>query len=572
MNGDTDAVDIERLLAEQRWLARLAQRLVGDADLAADLTQTTLARALERPPSGERSIRGWLATVLRRETARHLRRDAERPGREGTAANDALAPATDALVERVATQRELARLVLELPTAQREVLLLSFWEGLPPRAVARRLGLELESVKSRKKRALARLRERLDSEYGGDRGAWMAALAPLAWPHEVALAPLAERTSNGTPGAFPTTSATLGTALMSSTLIKIALSASLVAGTAWLVLGPGSGESGPARPAPPGVASTTTHDDLQGVEPEASRRDHDAQTAVRREALAAPGPSSESTAEPLGTLPVGTTPLSGIAVDPVGAPLDGLRVRANGEGARTDRQGRFALASASDGPVELDEAGWTTVFAARRAPSSSIAPAMLIGAPEAVFEGQVVDARSNPVPNAWVEYLLTDAARLTIEADLDHTEERRWSTEAGPDGTFRLTAPGMEGGVLRAVADGHPSRVVDAPTRSAGGLTIRLANPQDARRYLAGRVVDASGLPVPGARVTHGLEVVTCDGDGRFELDLRDPEGLNVAWGERTGDDAAPTEISAFAFGFLPGSMRAELDADGEPGWPAEVV
>jgi len=60
-----------------------------------------------------------------------------------------------------------------------------FLEELPPREVARRMGVKVETVRTRTKRALARLREGLDGEYG-ERKPWSLALSPLALPRRAA--------------------------------------------------------------------------------------------------------------------------------------------------------------------------------------------------------------------------------------------------------------------------------------------------------------------------------------------------------------------------------------------------
>jgi protocatechuate 3,4-dioxygenase beta subunit len=51
---------------------------------------------------------------------------------------------------------------------------------LPPREVARRLGVPVETVRTRLKRGHALLRARLDGDYGDDREAWCKALLPFA--------------------------------------------------------------------------------------------------------------------------------------------------------------------------------------------------------------------------------------------------------------------------------------------------------------------------------------------------------------------------------------------------------
>src|SRR6185503_5300852 len=84
-------------------------------------------------------------------------------------------PAAD-LVERVLVQRELVSAVLELDEPYRSIVLLRYFEELPPREIAARTGIPLATVQSRLQRALARLRERLDGEHQ----AWAALLLPWA--------------------------------------------------------------------------------------------------------------------------------------------------------------------------------------------------------------------------------------------------------------------------------------------------------------------------------------------------------------------------------------------------------
>ena len=61
----------------------------------------------------------------------------------------------------------------------RAVVLLRYFEGLRPDAIAVRLGAPEATVRTQLRRAIEKLRERLDREHGGDRGAWTASLAGL---------------------------------------------------------------------------------------------------------------------------------------------------------------------------------------------------------------------------------------------------------------------------------------------------------------------------------------------------------------------------------------------------------
>ena len=63
-----------------------------------------------------------------------------------------------------------------LDAIHRDALVLRYHDDLPPRDVARRLGVPLDTARSRLRRGLELLRTRLDAAYGGDRRAWGAAL------------------------------------------------------------------------------------------------------------------------------------------------------------------------------------------------------------------------------------------------------------------------------------------------------------------------------------------------------------------------------------------------------------
>ncbi len=62
MNTSTSSV-AEELSAKSTWLRRLARSLVG-SDAADDAVQETMVAALRNPPSLDRPVRPWLATVL----------------------------------------------------------------------------------------------------------------------------------------------------------------------------------------------------------------------------------------------------------------------------------------------------------------------------------------------------------------------------------------------------------------------------------------------------------------------------------------------------------------------------
>jgi len=178
-----ETFEIESLLAESEWVGGLALSLVGDSHAAEDLAQDVWLAALRRAPARRDSARPWLATVAR-NAARMLRRsDGARRGREEARAREAalsVGASPEDLALRLESHELVLGLVRGLPEDLADVISLAFFEGLSSDEIAQRRGLKPATVRQRKKRALDALRERLDTHYGGERSAWMSALAPLA--------------------------------------------------------------------------------------------------------------------------------------------------------------------------------------------------------------------------------------------------------------------------------------------------------------------------------------------------------------------------------------------------------
>ncbi len=170
---------LEQLVADSGWLRRLAVALVKDEAAADDLVQDTYSIAATEAPTDGRPIRPWLARVLWnrvRMTSRSARR---RRTREQAFGELAAAPARpDEIVGRIELQRRLAGLVLELPTAQRDVLLLHYFEGLTSSQIGQRLGISPGTVRWRLKQAVDELRVRLDEREPNR--AWVPAFAAFA--------------------------------------------------------------------------------------------------------------------------------------------------------------------------------------------------------------------------------------------------------------------------------------------------------------------------------------------------------------------------------------------------------
>ena len=165
----------EELLAHAAWLRRLAGALVQPAD-ADDVVQKTWLAALRRPPAADRPIRPWLATVLRNFVRMKARTQAAEQRSEAQPQSQD-APSPETLLDRLETQRLLARLVSELDEPFRSTVLLRFYEGLSSADIARVQDVPAGTVRWRLKTALDRLRASLDAKT--DRKRWQLALLPL---------------------------------------------------------------------------------------------------------------------------------------------------------------------------------------------------------------------------------------------------------------------------------------------------------------------------------------------------------------------------------------------------------
>ena len=140
-------------------LRRYARALVRDADIADDLVQDTLVRALrsERLFLGG-DIRSWLYTILTNLNRNRRRSLARKP--QFTQLLDTAADASGTEAE----SRDIARALATLAEEQRSVLLLVTLEGLSYREVADIQGVPIGTVMSRLARARAHVKASLEGE------------------------------------------------------------------------------------------------------------------------------------------------------------------------------------------------------------------------------------------------------------------------------------------------------------------------------------------------------------------------------------------------------------------------
>jgi RNA polymerase sigma-70 factor (ECF subfamily) len=141
-------------------LRRYARALTRDAELADDLVQDTLVRALRSEHlfhGGE--IRSWLFTILTNLNRNRLRSLARRPLTATLDDNDAPDSAGPE-----AGGRDISRALELLVEDQKQALLLVVLEGLSYREVADVQGVPIGTVMSRLARARAQIKAYLDGE------------------------------------------------------------------------------------------------------------------------------------------------------------------------------------------------------------------------------------------------------------------------------------------------------------------------------------------------------------------------------------------------------------------------
>jgi RNA polymerase sigma-70 factor (ECF subfamily) len=222
MTPPAPRIDPEELLANAAWVRALARNLVGDAALADDVAQQTVVAAIERPPRAGVPLAAWMARVARNLSFNARRAERRRALHEAAASTPAASPSPEESVARTEMFRVVVDAVLALDPLYRDVVVLRFFDDLEMTDVARRLDVPVETARTRLKRALATLRERLDAKYG-DRRAWALVL----------VGPDAARRP------WTATAATVaGGALMGKTLVAAAALVALVVG-GWYVFATG---------------------------------------------------------------------------------------------------------------------------------------------------------------------------------------------------------------------------------------------------------------------------------------------------------------------------------------------
>jgi len=525
----------QALLEHTGWVRGLAHHLVADPDAADELVQRTWAAALGRPPRHAGNLRAWLATVMRRLLREERRGERRRQERERAAARPEAQEPTD-VVERAATHRRLVERLMELDEPFRTTLLLRYFDELPPPEIAARLGVPLDTVRSRLRRGLERLRERLDG--AGPRSEWMGAFL-AAWG----------KPPSGPLLVGPAGATTLGALAMDAKLKIGAVCAALACGALFLppLLGPNAPRD-PETPGPADAAATT----IVAAQRDAAMPGSAAAAASERRAAQAP-PGAPATVE--------AAPVPRVEGRVLGAEARGVAgvrlVFASRSGARTELEsgarGRFELETTEGGVVRAEDPRYATVLAGEVRVGHDVAPIVVV-ARSIDLAGRVVDELRQPLAGAALELHAPQGFQRRFPHVLDASLEERYRVVSDDGGGFELRGvPYVDGARLVAAKDGHATLERDAPAHGDEDLLVELQRLIAGETNLRGRLTDPGGAPVEGARVSAAGAVVRTDTEGLFSFD---PEVR-----------ASARVVVAVHPGFLPARQDALETASG-PSWP----
>ena len=541
----------ERLLAQSGWVRALARKLVRDPHRADDLAQEACLAAIRDGPRPE-GLRAWIAAVLRNLVREDTRSAAHRALRERASARPEATGSTLELLERLSVHQKVVDTVARLEEPYRSAILLRYFEGLTPSAIARRQGVPVSTVKTRLQRALEHLRVRLDGERGPGGRSWLAALVPLTWK------------SGGVSAATPPI---LG-ALFVSTQLKLAAAA-----VAAVAIGVGAlALFEPRTPEPERPANAAAPAETEPALAAAPARSLGAPQMLpeRRDV---PVPEAPVRAAPASApAPPPPAPLVGLVVDLAGRALPGEAVRfegalvgrpdepdADGEArAVSGPDGRFVFEHAGRGRLSAGGAGRATVFAASARLDRGGAEPVLVVADAHPLGGRVLDERGRPLAGARVELALPAGLRAGLGRVLDSSEQLAWVAASDADGRFALEqAPYVEGALLEAQLEGYERWSEPEPTLPGRALTLVLRRPAAVLEHsLSGLVVDPEGRAVPGASVSFGLESTRTDEAGLFTFDLQDEQSMNALAARRFGAPPA-RRLIAFKEGLCPARLEA---------------
>ncbi|MCB9892698.1 MAG: sigma-70 family RNA polymerase sigma factor [Planctomycetes bacterium] len=183
----TVEIEVDALQNSLAGIRLLVRSLLFDPERVDDVVQEVWVAALENAPRQRESVRAWVRTVAQRVIHRENARARNRRQREALSARSEALPSTAAFVERESVRAQVVQALLSLDEPYRTAIRLRYFEEYSIPRIARVLDVPRETVRTRLKRGLKKLRWRLDDLHDGDRRRWQLALVPLGigtapWP------------------------------------------------------------------------------------------------------------------------------------------------------------------------------------------------------------------------------------------------------------------------------------------------------------------------------------------------------------------------------------------------------
>ncbi|MCB9883207.1 MAG: sigma-70 family RNA polymerase sigma factor [Planctomycetes bacterium] len=563
----------ERWLEDVHFVRELARRLVRDEHLAEDVAQETLVCDLENGSPAIERRRGWLRRVLVNRTLEAARRARHRERREQVVASpEAHEPPVDVLVTRAETARAVIDAVLALNPAQRDVILLRFFDGLRPKQIATRLELPVETVRSRIKRALAALYGTLREHHGNEDDALRRRLGFL-----VSMPP-------------PTIGFLQGVTMM-------ALWKGFAFGVVVLVVvgfvGKESFDDG---------ERDTIDSTIERFAGDATDHRSEPMTSEALRSVITPGIGEHDVPRrpPVDPHPL-TTKIFGRCVDETGSPLEGARVILR---ARAFDEARIAAHELEHGPLSwtnpdavITGADGGFLFAIDPPPGHQIVLdvaardrcglhvrwvdlergeaidlkdlALVTGC---ILTGDVRNEKGRPVPSAVLHLSRVGSSQPTGSVrPLDSI-----SITVPADGAFR-SGPVPAGSWTLSASLPHvvdtPERLRIEPGRRTQHVSVTVVERITREITLGGIVVDVAGNPVHEAMVRGGSSSARTDGKGRFTLTTSNPSDSVFVEASKDGYMTARSAM-CHAWGSedvrlvlqpAPGLVIAVRDGDGAP-------
>lgn len=461
MNDQAGIPNPQHLLLHQDFVRNLAWNILHDEHAAEDVAQNTWLRFFRARPALDAGSKFWFGRVARNLSVDELRaRDRMREAQDALPQREAAPSAADVLA-REAIRKQVVDAVLALPERYRAAILLRYFDNLPPREIAKRLSMPVETVRTQIKRGLECLREAMDSAYEGDRKLWSSLLLPCALP-KTSNAALAAVASVGVVAAGLLLSLFFFFFFFFDSSVEEGLDSSSMAQAVPSLAQP-TDSMPDAEPSP--FSSRAVLEEAPSEVPEL-KAEEKAVVAIP-ESKALRGVVRDLSGQPVFSALVYRGNQARMRGDELFKPFQEQRIA---DGVRTDASGRFEIRGEG-------EEGELTVFHPEHGPVTvAVAESMEIQLPpRGNIDGTVLDAQSAPVSN-W-------------EVFLDRTRS------AFTDGAGKFRFDGVEPGIRGLSLEKQAKQFIAAKVHPGKTTTVSIV-PGYTEASLA--VFSAEGKPLPG--------------------------------------------------------------------------